>query len=132
MAMDTSLGLRIDANNRQWNGKNSPQGDRQSRREQKLHVLLQCLKVGDLEGSRQAFIALINTDSSVSNDPYLSKIGSALQSSNVLEAQKVALELQRHGGKLQSHVTSPFAKPELQAQGRPDPYSGVFRIDLSA
>lgn len=131
MAMDTSLGLRIDANNRQWNGKNSPQGDRQSRREQKLHVLLQCLKVGDLEGSRQAFIALINTDPSVSNDPYLSKIGSALQSSNVLGAQKVALELQRHGGKLQLH-SAPVAKPVHHAKERSDSYPGVFRIDLSA
>lgn len=34
--MDTSIALRIDGNARQWGGNNSPQGDRQNRRRQKL------------------------------------------------------------------------------------------------
>ena len=72
--MDTSIPLRIDANARQWSGNNSPQGDRQNRRRQKLQALLLSLKEGDLEASRQALTALATFDPSVATDPYLGKL----------------------------------------------------------
>ena len=81
--MDTSISIRVDASTGQRSGNNSPHGDRQSRRQQKLQALLQSLKAGELDASRQAFTALVNFDPSVSADPYLSKIGAALQSSNL-------------------------------------------------
>ena len=95
--MDTSFSLRIDGNAKQWGGNNSPHGDRQNRRRQKLQALLQALKAGELDAARLAFTALINFDPSVSSDPYLHKIGSALQSSNLYAAQHFGLELQNRG-----------------------------------
>jgi hypothetical protein len=49
--MDTSFALRIDANGKHWGGNNSPQGDKQQRRRQKLQALLEsgrvrCCKTG--------------------------------------------------------------------------------------
>ena len=100
--MDTSISLRVNDNSRQWGGNHSPQGERQNRRKQKLEALLQSIHVGDLEAARQAFIALVNFDLSVSTDPYLTKIGAALQSSNLYAAKHFAQELQNRGGQLQS------------------------------
>ena len=53
--MDTSIALRIDGSLQQWGGKNSPQGDKQKRRLQKLQALLQSLKAGELEDARIGF-----------------------------------------------------------------------------
>ena len=130
--MDTSFALRIDANKKRWDGNSSPQGDKQQRRRQKLQALLQTLKAGDLDAARLAFTALINFDPTVSADPYLNKLGAALQSSNVYAAQHVGLELQNRGGQLQSHAsvsnTQPCSKkPESLAS-----HTGSPRIDLSA
>jgi hypothetical protein len=49
-------------------------------------------KAEELNSARTAFIALVNFDPSVSSDPYLDKIGAALQSSNLYEAQHYGLE----------------------------------------
>ena len=98
--MDTSIALRIDGNARQWDGNNSPQGDRQNRRRQKLQTLLQSLKAGDLDAARQAFTALVNFDPSVSSEPHLSKIGAALQSSNLYAAQHFGQEIQNRSVQL--------------------------------
>ena len=38
--MDTSISIRVDASTGQRSGNNSPHGDRQSRRQQKLQALL--------------------------------------------------------------------------------------------
>lgn len=130
--METSFPLRIDGNGRHWGGNNSPSGDRQSRRRQKLQALLQCLKTGDLEGSRQAFTALVNFDPSVAGDPYLSKIGAALQSSNVFAAQHFGLELQKNGGRLHLQAMGTGGKHTSGAQAAPFQASGLHRIDLSA
>jgi hypothetical protein len=130
--MDTSFSLRIDGNAKQWGGNNSPQGDRQNRRRQKLQALLQALKVGELDAARLAFTALINFDPSVSSDPYLHKIGSALQSSNLYAAQHFGLELQNRGGQLQSSNPS---NAVISASRRTDSVNGLpseTRIDLSA
>ncbi|NBX54330.1 MAG: hypothetical protein EBQ82_11050 [Betaproteobacteria bacterium] len=99
--MDTLFSYRVDGKARQWGGNNSPQNERQNRRQQKLQALLQSLKAGDLDGSRLAFTALINFDPSVSGDINITKIGTALQSSNLYSAQHFGLELQSRG--LQVH-----------------------------
>jgi len=49
--MDTSFALRIDANGKHWGGNNSPQGDKQQRRRQKLQALLESLKAGELDAA---------------------------------------------------------------------------------
>ena len=130
--MDTSFLLRIDGNVRQWGGNNSPQGDRHNRRRQKLQVLLQALKAGELDAARLAFTALINFDPSVSSDPYLHKIGSALQSSNLYAAQQFGLELLSRGGQLQSNSSVNETKPMAKRIGSLDGVSGLPRIDFSA
>ena len=130
--MDTSFALRIDANGKHWGGNNSPQGDKQQRRRQKLQALLQSLKAGELDAARLAFTALINFDPSVSSDPYLSKLGAALQSSNLYAAQHFGLELQNRGGQLQSSSPS---NAVISASRRTDSVNGLHsetRIDLSA
>ena len=130
--MDTSFSLRIDGNVRQWGGNNSPQGDRHNRRRQKLQALLQALKAGELDAARLAFTALINFDPSVSSDPYLHKIGSALQSSNLYAAQQFGLELLSRGGQLQSNSSVNETKPMAKRIGSLDGVSGLPRIDFSA
>jgi hypothetical protein len=130
--MDTSFALRIDANGKHWGGNSSPQGDKQQRRRQKLQALLQCLKVGDLDAARLALTALINFDPSVSADPYLNKISSALQSSNLYAAQHFGLELQSRGGQLQSHVLVSDAHPNSRNSNSLVGHTGPTRIDLSA
>ena len=131
--MDTSIALRIDANAGQWGGNNSPQGEKHSRRRQKLQTLLLSLKAGELEAARQAFTALVNFDPSASVDPYLSKIGAALQSSNLYTAQYVGQEIQNRSFQLQSsasaaHVTKQIGGRQIEQ----NIYSGLNRIDLSA
>ena len=66
--MDTSFALRIDANGKHWGANNSPQGDKQQRRRQKLQALIQSLKAGELDSARLAFTALVNFDPTVSSD----------------------------------------------------------------
>ena len=132
--MDTSIALRIDGNARQWDGNNSPQGDRQNRRRQKLQTLLQSLKAGDLDAARQAFTALVNFDPSVSSEPYLSKIGAALQSSNLYAAQHFGQEIQNRSVQLPQGSTSAaqVAKQISDRQIVQNIYAGLTRVDLSA
>jgi len=130
--MDTSFALRIDANGKHWGGNNSPQGDKHQRRRQKLQALLQSLKAGELDAARLAFTALVNFDPTVSSDPYLNKLGAALQSSNLYAAQHFGLELQNRGGQLQSHKLSDDGHQSSKRAASMDIYSGIKRIDLSA
>jgi len=108
--MDSANALRVEAYSRNWNGQNASSEDRKRQRARKLKDLLDALIEGNLEGARQAFVALINFDPTVAQDPYLSKISSALQSSNLYAAQHFAKELNAKGAVLQSH--SQPAKPQ--------------------
>lgn len=131
--MDTSISLRVNGNPQQWGGSNSPQGERQNRRKQKLEALLHSIIAGDLDTARQAFIALVNFDPSVSADPYLTKIGAALQSSNLYAAKHFAQELQSRGGQLQSLSTEGHGPKHLgESFTSQNSYSGHLRVDLSA
>lgn len=130
--MDTSVSLRINDNARQWGGTNSSQGDRQNRRKQKLQALLQSISAGNLDSARQAFIALVNFDLSVSADPYINKIGSALQSSNLYAAKHFAQELLNRGGLLQSFPSDGHAVKKIDGNSiSRNAYSGTLKIDLS-
>ena len=130
--MDTSFALRIDANGKHWGGNNSPQGDKQQRRRQKLQALLQSLKAGELDAARLAFTALVNFDPTVSSDPYLNKLGAALQSSNLYAAQHFGFELQNRGLQLQSNKLLDDSHQTSKRPASMDIYSGIKRIDLSA
>ena len=76
----------------------SQPGDRQQQRARKLQSLYEALQAGDLDHARQAFLALINLDPLATSDPVLSKIGAALQSSNLPAARQHATELNVRGG----------------------------------
>ena len=130
--MDTSFALRIDANGKHWGGNNSPQGDKQQRRRQKLQALLQSLKAGELDAARLAFTALVNFDPTVSSDPYLNKLGAALQSSNLYAAQHFGLEFQNRGWQLQSNKLLDDGHQTSKRSASLDSHSGIQRIDLSA
>jgi hypothetical protein len=123
--MDTSFALRIDANGKHWGGK-------QQRRRQKLQALLQSLKAGELDAARLAFTALVNFDPTVSSDPYLSKLGAALQSSNLYAAQHFGLELQNRGWQLQSNKLLDNGHQTSKRPASLDSHSGIQRVDLSA
>ena len=129
--MNTAFSYRVDGKSRQWGGNNSPQDDRQNRRRQKLQSLLQSLKAGDLDGSRLSFTALINFDPSVSGDTYLSKIGTALQSSNLYAAQHFGLELQGRGLQLHAHANAQDGMSMSKRKEPLDHYPGTARIDFS-
>ena len=130
--MDTSFALRIDANGKHWGGNHSPQGDKQQRRRQKLLALLECLKAGELDAARLAFTALVNFDPTVSSDPYLNKLGAALQSSNLYAAQHFGLELQNRGWQLQSDKLLDDSHQTSKRPAPSDSHSRIQRIDLSA
>jgi hypothetical protein len=131
--MDTSMSLRIEANQRQWGGNNSPQSEKQNRRKQKLDALLQCINDGNLDAARQAFVALVNFDPSVSDDPYLKKIGAALQSTNLYSAKHFAQELQKRGCQLQLHSAEIHGLKQLgEGFTVQNTYSVNSKVDLSA
>ncbi len=132
--MSISFSLRLHGAGRQQGGNNSPQTqrDRQKHRRQKLQALLDDLKAGDLDSARTAFIALVNFDPSVSSDPYLGKIGAALQSSNLYAAQHFGLELQSRGLQLQTNPSVQPMTTMIKAPQLWDEHHGTARIDLSA
>jgi hypothetical protein len=69
----------------------------------------------------------------VSADPYLTKIGAALQSSNLYAAKHFAQELQSRGGQLQSLSTEGHGFKHLgESLTSQNSYSGQIRVDLSA
>jgi hypothetical protein len=96
--MDSHNALRIEDRPHRWGGSGSQPGSRQQQRARKLQSLYEALQAGDLDHARQAFLALINLDPFATRDPVLSKIGAALQSSNLPAARQYAAELNVRGG----------------------------------
>jgi hypothetical protein len=68
--------------------------DQQHRREQRLRALLSALKTGPIDAARLAFTALVSHDLELAHQPGLTRIGSALQSSNLVAALRIAQEMQ--------------------------------------
>jgi len=96
--MDSHNALRIEDRPHRWGGSGSQPGSRQQQRARKLQSLYEALQAGDLDHARQAFLALINLDPFATSDPVLSKVGAALQSSNLPAARQHAAELNVRGG----------------------------------
>jgi hypothetical protein len=94
--------------------------------------LLEKLKAGELDAARQAFVALVNCDPSLSADPYVNHIGTALQSSNLYAAQHFGLKLLNRGGHLQSLASETASKAGNTVDDKPDNNHGFVRVDLSA
>ena len=130
--MDSVQASRVDGNPQRWGGQNSPHGDKQRRQAHKLQLLYAALKAGELEQARQAFVALVNVDPSVAHDPYLHKIGAALQSSHVSAAQHFARELEQRGGQLAVNASTSVPDSNANRTGWDAGVYGLRRIDSSA
>jgi hypothetical protein len=130
--MDSSNPFRIDSNARNWGGQPSSQGDKQKRRKLKLDFLLQCLKAGELANARQAYVALLNVDHSIVDDPYLSKIYTALQNSDLHSAQRLGLLVETNNHLPNTQPSASKDKTSTQAK-TPNTFStSGIKIDLSA
>ena len=130
--MDSSNPFRIDSNARNWGGQPSSQGDKQKRRKLKLDFLLQCLKAGELANARQAYVALLNVDHSIVHDPYLSKIYTALQNSDLHSAQKLGLLVETHNPLPNTQTSASKDKTSMQAKTPNTLSTSGIKIDLSA
>lgn len=130
--MDSSNPFRIDSNARNWGGQSSSQGDKQKRRKIKLDLLLQCLKAGELANARKAFVALLNVDHSILDDPYLSKIYTALQNSDLYSAKKLGIIVEASNTYKNSQYQSVKNKPSSQTKTSISLSTSGIRIDLSA
>jgi hypothetical protein len=67
--------------------------ERQRRREQRLRTLMSALQTGPIDAARLAFTALVAHDLELAQHPSLTRIGSALQSSNLVAALRIAQEM---------------------------------------
>jgi len=82
--------------------------DHHSRREQRLRALLSALKTGPIDAARLAFTALVSHDLELAHQPGLTRIGSALQSSNLVAALRIAQEMQLGRAPLFKNSTLPI------------------------
>lgn len=87
--------FEIRALDRDGGARHHPSADdHQHRREQRLRALLSALKTGPIDAARLAFTALVSHDLELAHQPGLTRIGSALQSSNLVAALRIAQEMQ--------------------------------------
>ena len=82
--------------------------DHHSRREQRLRALLSALKTGPIDAARLAFTALVSHDLELAHQSGLTRIGSALQSSNLVAALRIAQEMQLGRAPLFKNSTLPI------------------------
>lgn len=131
--MNQSNALRIDSHSRQWGGQGFTPDERRKRRVSKLQALYAALKDGDLDGARHAFVALINVDPTLTHEPLLTRIGAALQSSQLRLAQQIAQELQTRGLQPVMAEASPGPRQPVATTAAGAWYaSGLRRVDFSA
>ncbi len=98
MIMDTSLGLRIEGWSRDAAGHlSSPPAQRRAGRKPALIQLLEALEAGDMDHARVVFSQLVHLDPTLAHHALLTRIGAALQSSNLVAAQHFARELRDEG-----------------------------------
>ena len=98
--------------------------ERQSRREQRLRTLLSALKTGPIDAARLAFTALVSHDLELAHQPGLTRIGSALQSSNLVAALRIAQEMQLGRTPLFSHTPLPIRVSD--PAGKPAEHKGFI------
>jgi hypothetical protein len=111
--------------------------ERQRRREQRLRALRSALQTGPIDAARLAFTALVAQDLELAQHPSLTRIGSALQSSNLVAALRIAQEMQlghapafKHAG-LHLRVSDPASAKAPEHKGFIGGLTGRL-FDLSA
>ena len=112
-------------------GQSTRQGDRQRSRAQRLRSLLLAIQSGPVDAARLAFTALTLHDNELNHHPVIARIGTALQSSHLLEAWRIAQEL-RTPFPLAFHAA---ALKTVDAEPAPRGFFGGFSgrmFDLSA
>ncbi len=74
-------------------GAHSQADERRRPREQRLRSLLLAIQSGQVDAARLAFTALIIHDAELNQDGAITRIGTALQSSHLADAWRIAQEL---------------------------------------
>jgi hypothetical protein len=111
--------------------------ERQHRREQRLRALLSALQAGPIDAARMAFTALVSHDLELAHHPSLARIGSALQSSNLVAALRAAQEMQMGPAPAFKHATMQLRVSD-PAHAKPPEHKGFIGgltgrlFDLSA
>ena len=112
-------------------GQPAQQGERQRARTQRLRSLLLAIQSGPVDTARLAFTALTLHDGELNHHPVIARIGTALQSSLLPEAWRIAQEL-RTPFPLAFHAA---ALKTVDAEPAPRGFFGGFSgrmFDLSA
>ena len=94
-------------------GQPSRQDERQRARTQRVRSLLLAIQSGPVDAARLAFTALTLHDGELNHHPVIARIGTALQSSLLHEAWRIAQELRTpfplafHGAALKTQDAAP-------------------------
>ena len=113
-------------------GQQLRQDERQRARTQRLRSLLLAIHSGPVDAARLAFTALTLHDNELNHHPVIARIGTALQSSHLPEAWRIAQELRKQ---FPLAFQSAAALPSVDAAPAPRGFFGGFsgrRFDLSA
>lgn len=113
-------------------GQQLRQDERQRSRAQRLRSLLLAIQSGPVDAARLAFTALTLHDNELNHHPVIARIGTALQSSHLPEAGRIAQELRKQ---FPLAFQSAAALPTVEAAPAPRGFFGGFSgriFDLSA
>ncbi len=104
-------------------GAHSQADERRRSREQRLRSLLLAIQSGPVDAARLAFTTLIMHDAELSHDGVISGIGTALQSSHLADAWRIAQELR---GRYPLAFTGSVALPGAAKLASPRGFFGGF------
>ena len=99
------------------------QDERQRSRAQRLRSLLLAIQSGPVDAARLAFTALTLHDNELNHHPVIARIGTALQSSHLPEAWRIAQELRKQ---FPLAFQSAAALPTVNAAPAPRGFFGGF------
>jgi len=91
--MSNDFRLKTEALESGFHGQNSAGSDRKRLREKLLRALLNAIGSGHVDAARVAFTSLISHAHELSHNAALTKLGAALQSSNIALAHQIAKEM---------------------------------------
>ena len=129
--MSTEYGFKVDGWGSSWTTPDHMAEGRRIGRFNKLKVLLDALKSGNLQSSQTALDDLWAFDPSLRNDPYLIKIGQAITKRMLYLAQKTAAAMQSDpnhfsSSALAKNFLSSGAKSATTASGAGRSQQGVL------
>ena len=104
-------------------GQQLRQDERQRSRAQRLRSLLLAIQSGPVDAARLAFTALTLHDNELNHNPVIARIGTALQSSHLPEAWRIAQELR---SQFPLAFQSAAALPSVDAAPAPRGFFGGF------